>query len=165
MDLNPPKIAKKRLTINDKVEIIKQKSKGRKIPSLCKEYNISRNAIYKILKKEEVIKSFSKTVQADKITKIPNVKFQELENRLFQWFQKQNAEKIPVTCKSLRCEASLIANELGLIEFKASNGWLHKVKKRLSIKQLAPPLNEEDGFSSEIDCVVKTEIIEEEDDG
>lgn len=126
----PPK---ERLTLREKLEIIEKKANGSRATDLSNTYQISRGSIYKILKKEDQIKKMAMTRNPNKSKKLSKAKYEQLEDLLKLWFKEETAAGANVTPKTLRIKASSTANDLGLADFKASNGWLQKFKKRLEI--------------------------------
>ena len=60
----------------------------------------------------------------------------EINDALYKWFVLARSKNIPVGGPQLIEKAKMIAATLGKPEFKGSQGWLEKWKKRFAIKQL-----------------------------
>ena len=54
----------------------------------------------------------------------------ELDERVSTWISNQRAHKLPVSRKAIQLQAKLIASELHVPNFSASNGWLQKFMSR-----------------------------------
>lgn len=126
-----------RLTIKDKLDIIEKEANGQKARALSKEYKVNRSSIYKILKQKNEIKSFSQNRNSKKLKKISTVKYEDLEDLLITWFKEKRSEGYVVTGITLKRQALRFANEIGLLSFKSSNGWLQKFKNRWGVRALA----------------------------
>ncbi|XP_046404659.1 tigger transposable element-derived protein 6-like [Ischnura elegans] len=65
--------------------------------------------------------------------------FAELETVLFNWFQQARESNIPVDGVILKEKAKIVATQLNVENFKASNGWISRFKNRhgLVFKKLA----------------------------
>lgn len=59
----------------------------------------------------------------------------ELEKSVLQWFQQCRQENIPISGPFIKEKAKKFAVSFGIEDFKASDGWLHKFKKRHGIGQ------------------------------
>jgi hypothetical protein len=62
-----------------------------------------------------------------------------LETVLFTWYQQARASNIPIDGTTLREKAKIIASQLNIDNFSASNGWVSRFKDRhcLVFKKLA----------------------------
>jgi hypothetical protein len=65
--------------------------------------------------------------------------FAELESVLFMWYQQAQASNIPVDGTILRGKAKMMAAQLNIENFTASNGWIARFKDQhgLVYKKLA----------------------------
>ena len=54
----------------------------------------------------------------------------DMEKALFLWFSQTRTDNIPVTDDILREKAKKIGEDLGITDFKFSNGWLCRFKAR-----------------------------------
>ena len=130
---------RKDLTLKDQFELIKKSEKKPK-PSqgeLAKEFFISQSAVCKILKrKDEIIQRFETT--ADQLQKRRRPEpFGEINTRLFEFFSSARSKGTPISGPLLKEKALSIANEIGLVNFKASEGWLEKFKQRYGLEFLS----------------------------
>jgi hypothetical protein len=76
-------------------------------------------------------------VQEEKTGK--ELTFAELETVLLTWYQQARASSIPIDGTTLREKAKIIATQLNVDNFSASNGWVSRFKDRLGLvfKKLA----------------------------
>ena len=121
----------KTLTLKEKITVIKD-SIGLSQVALAQKYNVSRGTIQNILKrKHEYLESYENNEAADK-KRIRSCKFDEVDKAVFRWFQKVRASNVPISGPIIQEKATSIANEMDL-DFKASNGWLDRWKKRHNV--------------------------------
>jgi len=64
------------------------------------------------------------------------VEFPEIENSVLQWFRQCPHENIPMSGPLIKEKAKKFAASFGIEDFKDSDGWLDKFKKRNDIGQL-----------------------------
>jgi hypothetical protein len=91
-------------------------------------------------KKDEICKQIEKCGNACKKRKTgKKLTFAELEMVLFTWYQQAHTSNIPNDGTTLRKKAKIIASQLNIDNFSASNGWVNRFKDRhgLVFKKLA----------------------------
>ncbi|XP_060597343.1 tigger transposable element-derived protein 6-like [Ruditapes philippinarum] len=64
-----------------------------------------------------------------------DAKYERLNDLVWQWFCVVRAKNMPLSGPIIKEKALQFAQELGITEYKASNGWLDKWKERHSIKE------------------------------
>ena len=130
------------LSLEKKVEIIKhtQCNPGLSLRSLESLFGCGKTQIGKILKnKESILASYQSNASGSRvhtISKARNSEYSEINDALYKWFVLARSKNIPVGGQQLMEKAKMIAATLGKSEFKGSQGWLEKWKKRFAIKQL-----------------------------
>ena len=130
------------LSLEKKVEIIKhtQSNSGLSLRSLEILFGCGKTQIGKILKnKESILASYQSNAAGSRvhtISKARNSEYSEINDALYKWFVLARSKNIPVGGPQLIEKAKMIATTLGKPEFKGSQGWLEKWKKRFAIKQL-----------------------------
>ncbi|XP_042911252.1 jerky protein homolog-like [Parasteatoda tepidariorum] len=60
----------------------------------------------------------------------------DLESAVFMWFLQQRSLGNPISGPILCGKAKILAEKLGYLSFKASNGWLRNFKSRHGIREL-----------------------------
>ncbi|XP_051166595.1 jerky protein homolog-like [Leptopilina boulardi] len=68
--------------------------------------------------------------QGNSDKKLRKPKFDDLDQAMLTWFHQQRANNIPISGPIAKAKASSFAEELGIEDFKASEGWLDKFKQR-----------------------------------
>jgi len=80
-------------------------------------------------KKEEIRQQIEKCGNACKKRKTGKEStFAELETVLFTWYQQVRASNIPIDGTTLREKAKIVAAQLNIDNFSASNGWVSRLK-------------------------------------
>lgn len=133
------KTAKKVLTIQERLNVIKEVDEGAKLKDLSKKYLTHRTTLSRILKEKDKYVNFAKNafVPSKKIKRIVKVAVPETETALYNWFLNQRINKLPVTDYLLQIKAIEFHRRLNPnIKFEASLGWIQKFKKRHSIRLL-----------------------------
>lgn len=121
------------LTIREKVKIISQIDGGKRKIDVAREFNIPPSTLTAILKKKEKILLKSRTSENLNIKKIRNTTHQQLEEAVMLFIDQSRSLNIPLTGAIIQQKAKIYADKLGVINFKASDGWLSKLKKRHNI--------------------------------
>ncbi|XP_057308185.1 tigger transposable element-derived protein 2-like [Hydractinia symbiolongicarpus] len=89
-------------------------------------------------KRKLVVKTLAEKCQAlkelEKEKKIRDGKFSEVDLVVFKWFVSQRSKNIPIDGTILKEKAKSYAQELGVEDSKASDGWLGKWKKSISMQ-------------------------------
>ena len=129
------------LSLENKVEIIKhtQSNPGLSLRSLEILFGCGKTQIRKILKnKESILASYQSNASGNRvhtISKAYNSEHSEINDALYKWFVLARSKNIPVGGPQL-IEKVKIAATLGKPEFRGSQGWLEKWKKRFATEQL-----------------------------
>ncbi|XP_039386738.1 tigger transposable element-derived protein 4-like [Mauremys reevesii] len=121
-------------SIEKKYEIILQLEKGTKPADLNRQHGIPANTISGWKKKADVIKQmYEKSVFDPARKKLRVAEHKDVDDALFQWLTNTRATKLPVNGPLLMEKADILAAKLGHPDFKASQGWLDRFKKRHNI--------------------------------
>lgn len=105
------------------------------VSEMARRLGLAQSSLSGILKNKEKIldqetQCGSKSKQRKNVKKSP---YEEMESKLMEWFNGARAENIPIDGALIKMKASTISLKLGLTDFKASNGWLDRFKKRHGI--------------------------------
>ena len=133
-----PRKKRMHLTMKSKQEICqrKQVNPSLTIDQLAEEYNCERSTVGKILKaKDEWLSKEFTSYEANAKANRP-VKFANLEDALSIWTRRIFPRNAVLTDKLLQLQAKKFAELLNIseVEFKASQGWIDKFKKRHVLK-------------------------------
>ncbi|CAM1302042.1 Uncharacterised protein r2_g1187 [Pycnogonum litorale] len=120
-------------TVSEKVDVIKwHKSNGENISKTSRELHIDRKRIREWVKNEELLKFFNvgPTEKMKRINGGREAKNSELDLALFEYLKEMREYDIAVSNEMLQKRALQSASELGIKDFKASNGFLWRLKRR-----------------------------------
>ena len=95
---------------------------------------LSQSSISTIMKKkDDIVSAFEGGLYKEKQKKMKQSTFSDLDKVLSEWFRKVQAMNISVSGPLLQEKAQYFAQQLGHENFKASNGFLDKLKERHGI--------------------------------
>uniref|UniRef100_A0A3B3Q6Q4 HTH CENPB-type domain-containing protein n=1 Tax=Paramormyrops kingsleyae TaxID=1676925 RepID=A0A3B3Q6Q4_9TELE len=124
-------------TLEKKYEIIQQLEKGTKPAHLSRQHGIPANTISGWKKKADVIKQmYEKSVFDPERKRFRAAVHKDVDDALLQWFTNTRAKNLTVNGPLLMEKADILAAKLGHSDFKASQGWLDRFKKRHNITQM-----------------------------
>ncbi|KAF0729976.1 Uncharacterized protein FWK35_00029960, partial [Aphis craccivora] len=73
--------------------------------------------------------------------RVVSVGYEQTERDLYRWFINCRSKSLPISEPIIQTEATKLAEKLGISDFKASNGWLDRFKRRHNI--ICKQINEE----------------------
>jgi hypothetical protein len=118
-----------------------EKNPGEKCVYIAKRLGLAVSTLNSIFaKKDEICQQIEKCGNACKKTKTgKELTFAESETVLFTWYQQAWTSNIPIDGTTLREKAKIIAAQLNVDNFSASNGWVSRFKDQhgLVFKKLA----------------------------
>uniref|UniRef100_A0A2A4K1H2 HTH CENPB-type domain-containing protein n=1 Tax=Heliothis virescens TaxID=7102 RepID=A0A2A4K1H2_HELVI len=129
----------KTLDLNNKMEILRKLDSGENMCKLAKEYGVGRATLYDIKKKRQKIVDLVKTMESGpgkrKTLKVGNCP--KMENALYMWFTQRRYNCTPISGEILKAKAIEFYQKIThKDDFRASDGWLDKFKKRFGIRLL-----------------------------
>ncbi|CAH0559890.1 unnamed protein product [Brassicogethes aeneus] len=127
------------LTLKDKLDVIKKLDNGARMTDLSKIYKIPRTTMYNIKanrdKIESIMQNQSLRLDYRRTTKIS--KHHDMEEDLFSWYLERVRNNKTVKTEEMRETALELYEKHGHTEpFIASDGWLHRFKRRFGIVPL-----------------------------
>lgn len=130
------------LSIEQKIEILKQFERNKSVAELAKIYNIGKQTVRDIVKKKAELQSFvAKADSAKAIFDRKTLKgstFRELDDVMTKWFLQKRSEGVPISGPMCARQAQKFHEQLKIEgNFSASSGWLYRFKKRHGIRELA----------------------------
>ena len=135
---SPKSPSRTHLSFKQKAEICEISSKpGFDKDKICEKFNISKSSINRILQnKSEILKitdqkSNSNAARQKTIRKPKNF---ELEMKLCEWIRIRQEKGYPISGEDIRARGIHLANVLKVDDFKPSNGWIDRFKKRFDIR-------------------------------
>ena len=103
--------------------------------SLAEKFGVGRTQIAKILKERDVImKAYTEgTKSTTKYLQPRHELYPQLDSKVWDFYLEARSKHVPVTGVMLKHEALIKAEELGLENFVASNGWLESFASRYQL--------------------------------
>lgn len=130
------------LTLEKKLEIIKELKKGATAVALSTQFGVPRTTINDLKSKAEEIETFASQMETyegrpKKRKTMKKATNEVLDTALYLWFIQKRSEGIPLSGPIIAEKAIHFNAKLnGDADFKASSGWLDKFKNRHGIRQL-----------------------------
>ena len=130
------------LTLAQKYEVIKtaEREKSIGVRKLSQVFGCGKTQISTILRNKEKIKElYEKNVASDIChtnQRVRESKYSDVNKALYQWYLLAVSKNVFPDGTQLAEKAKEIASKLGLSDFKASNGWLDRWKKKHNIKKM-----------------------------
>ena len=121
---------------NVKIDIINDiEIKKMKKMDVAAKYRLPCSTISTILKNKEKIKNYNgksqnRTTQA----KIRKENFEDIEVILYEWIKQYENLNLPLSQDIIRQKSIEIGEKLGHWNFKSSNGWFDRFRKRYNLK-------------------------------
>jgi hypothetical protein len=113
-------------TLSTKYEALKKIERGIPKKDVAAEYNVPRNTLSTWLKNKEKIVNAFESGNNRSTQKLKSSSYENLDKAVYKWFVKVRDEGLPVNGPILKEKAIKYAEELGIENFKASNGWFER---------------------------------------
>ncbi|XP_050733587.1 arp2/3 complex-activating protein rickA-like isoform X1 [Eriocheir sinensis] len=144
---NPPKKVTKRtakpvhLSVSQKLELLRKIDGGMSVAQVCELYGVKKQTVSDIKKArgklENYAVKFAVSGKGDATRKhMKDPKCVELDLAVYKWYTQERACGVEVRGVELAASAAKLAAHMG-IEFKASDGWLWRFRRRHGIRNLA----------------------------
>ena len=139
MNLNTPspKRSRRELSLKEKYDLIQA---SERIPKptqkdLAFMFEVGKTTtVSEILKRKDEYKGiYEETTTSKRKRHDTGSKYGELNELVYQWFKQARAKNIPLSGPIIQEKALEFAQNLDLMEFKASNGWLNSWRSKFSI--------------------------------
>lgn len=135
------------ITIQQKLDILKELEKGKSAKQLAFEYNIGCSTVHDIKKNKNKLLNYSLLV-SESICGSENRKtmkkspYELLDRALIHWFNNERAQGKAITGPMCVTQAKILFNTIGLTgNFDASSGWLARFKDRYGIRSVGNSLD------------------------
>lgn len=122
---------RKVLCVDEKVCLIRAIEKGEKRSDIGRRFGLSPSTIATIWKNKDKI--LQAELEGKSSKKIRKPKFEDLDAAMLSWFHNQRQNNVPISGPIVKAKAEKFAEQLGINNFKASEGWLGKFKLRHNI--------------------------------
>ncbi|KAK9892520.1 hypothetical protein WA026_020505 [Henosepilachna vigintioctopunctata] len=101
-----------------------QLKKGEKKSDVGRRLKLNQSTVTTIWKNKETIMQAALEGKSPK--KLRKPKFEELDQAMLSWFNYRLQNNVPILGPTVKAKAGKFAEQLGVINFKASEGWLGK---------------------------------------
>ena len=132
----------RRLSLSEKLDIIKRLEQGEKQIEIVKSLNVSKSQISRIAIGKEKLKNIEKhsIVPLKSKKAADKSKFPQLDNDVYSWFHsvlhpvgRVKCRPLPLSRDIIKSKALSIAKDLGIQNFRASDGWFRNWRWRKEI--------------------------------
>lgn len=132
----PSKKSRNVLTLADKVAVIEAVTSGQSQRQVAVQFSCGRTQVSNIMaEKETILKAFRDGRNSKAKYIVPRtLKYQELDERVYNFFLEAREKNIPVSGGLLQRQALIVSLELGNDDFTASNGWLESFATRHQLR-------------------------------
>ncbi|XP_053405127.1 tigger transposable element-derived protein 4-like [Mercenaria mercenaria] len=122
------------LTLEKRVEVIRLSESGKSGRAIAEQVGVGRTQIHGILKrKREIMDEFENNVNIEYKRPRRATTYEDINDLCLKWFNDATGRRINVSGPLLKERALKYAQDLGVNDFKASNGWLESFLKRNNI--------------------------------
>ena len=116
-------------TLKEKCDILSHIEKGMTNKEAANKFGVPKNIISTwIENKEKIFQALEESAPNTK--KLRGCQYEKVDKALFEWFVLQRSQNIPIDGSMIQEKGLFFAEKLEIPDFKASNGWLDKWKKR-----------------------------------
>ncbi len=132
------------LSVAQKLELIRKLEAGKTVSQVCEIYGIKKQTVSDIKKSKEKLQTYAVKFSVAGPGKgepgkkhMKESKSVNLDAAVYKWYEQERACGMNVRGVELAASAAKLAVQLGISDFKASDGWLWRFRKRHGIRNLA----------------------------
>ncbi|XP_071544806.1 uncharacterized protein [Panulirus ornatus] len=126
------------LSLGEKLRLLEKIDAGGRLRNLMAEFGISKTTFYDIQRDRDKLRAYAKYQEDPEVVhkkRITSARYEALEQTLFEWYRERRAATVKVRGIDIQAAAESLAPQLGIVEFKASYGWLRNFQDRYGIKK------------------------------
>ncbi|XP_075057157.1 uncharacterized protein LOC142143318 isoform X2 [Mixophyes fleayi] len=128
------------LKLKDKILVLCAYENNESVGSLAAQFGVSRAQIVQIIKRrEELLSALQNNVSGDRIRRRRRTTNDQLNSAVWDWLLSIRDTDVALSGRIIREKALQIARDMGIQDFKASNGWLDSFKKAHNIHRSSLP--------------------------
>ena len=129
-----PGSKRKAVSLETKVAVICAVENGKRQEELCRDYGLPKSTAATIVgNKKKIMTAFEQNKLKPEKMRMRGSDYQQLEDVILKWYQMVRANNLPVSGPIMHTKALDFASQMNIKDFKASQGWLDKFKKRNNI--------------------------------
>ena len=123
------KLKRKAYSIDFKLKLLAEVDKGRKKQDICREFGLPKSSLSTILKdRSKLDLDLAPTRKSAQ-----SLKHSDVDEAVLIWFKQVLSSGVPVSGPLLKTKANGLARELGIDNWEASDGWMHRFKHRYGL--------------------------------
>ena len=129
------KYKRRELSLKDKTELIKVSDQpGNSQRKLAAQFGIGKTQVQSILKRRaEYMTAYEDNDKEKRKRLCLGPQLDDIESATWEWFKRARAMGLTISGPMIQDQALCIAERLNHADFKASNGWLDRFRKRHNI--------------------------------
>ncbi|XP_066450464.1 zinc finger protein 282-like isoform X2 [Eleutherodactylus coqui] len=130
------------LKLRDKILVLCAYENNESVGSLAAQFGVSKAQIVQIIKRrEELLSALQNNVSGDRIRRRRRTTNDKLNSAVWGWLLSIRDTDVTISGRIIREKALEIARDMGIRDFKASNGWLDSFKKAHNIHRSSLPFS------------------------
>lgn len=134
------------LSVAQKLELIKKLESGVSVTRVCDEYGVKKQTVSDIRKSKVKLQEYalkfsidgsgSKSAGFSARKHMKPAKSQDLDEAVYKWYVQERSVGVKVRAVEIASAATDLAEHLAIPNFKASDGWLWRFRKRHGLTNL-----------------------------
>lgn len=125
---------RKQFSLKEKMDILKEVDQGSKKSDVARMFFLAPSTLSTIIKdREKITKLYEQSSLCTDRKRLRLGDNQALEEALNTWFKDTREKNVPITGPILQAKAKDFAFLMGVTDFQASSGWLHRFRDRYKI--------------------------------
>ncbi|XP_077345327.1 uncharacterized protein LOC143989168 isoform X3 [Lithobates pipiens] len=122
------------LKLREKILVLCAFENKESVGSLATQFGVSRAQIVQIIKRrEELLEALQNNVSGDRIRRQRRTANDRVNSAVWDWLLSIRGTGITLSGRIIQDKALQVARDMGIQDFKASNGWLESFKKTHNI--------------------------------
>lgn len=130
------------LSVAQKLELIRKIDGGKSVAQMCVEYGVKKQTISDIRRAKEKLQSYAVKYSVSHTNKggsssgrkhMKVSQLVDLDTAVYKWYIQQRSVAVCVRGVEIASSAAKLAAHMGITDFKASDGWLWRFRRRHGI--------------------------------
>ena len=123
------------IALKRKLEILEEIERNEHTKRIKSKFDVSKQILSNLKKQKDLIKEAGKNINGE-MKKLRKSKYENINKFVLDLLDRSNQNFIPISAAFIQSSALKFAEHIGEKNFKASNGWLQKLKKKYNIKHV-----------------------------
>lgn len=128
---------RKILSMAEKLKVIEAHEKGVSRTQLMAQYDLKRSTLHDILKGKERVREVMKKIEGGRkgrdVYRSRKFEHENLDDAVYKQYMQERAKGLPVRSVDIKRAAQRLSTHLGISNFKCSDGWLWRFRRRHGI--------------------------------